>query len=81
MSSGIKQCCALGRHCVIANPRVGDQPCDDWTEIQESGYKWRIPTLVMQKLKAAAGDTVQLLEDLRLVVGGLSAGDGRYVAP
>jgi hypothetical protein len=35
----------------------------------------------MKKLKAAAGDTVQLLEDLRLVVGGLGAGDGRYVAP
>ena len=37
MSSGIKQCCAFGRHCVIANPRVGDRSRDDWTEIQESG--------------------------------------------
>jgi hypothetical protein len=35
MSSGIKQCCAFGRHCVIANPRVGDRSRDDWTEIQE----------------------------------------------
>jgi hypothetical protein len=33
MSSGIKQCCAFGRHCVIANPRVGDRSCDDWTEL------------------------------------------------
>jgi hypothetical protein len=38
-------------------------------------------TAMMQKLKAAARDTVQLLEDLRLVVGGLGAGDGRCVAP
>jgi hypothetical protein len=37
MSSGIKQCCAFGRHCVIANLRVGDRPRDDWTEIQEPG--------------------------------------------
>jgi hypothetical protein len=35
MSSGIKQCCAFGRHCVIANLRVGDRSRDDWTEIQE----------------------------------------------
>jgi hypothetical protein len=35
----------------------------------------------MQKLKAAAGDAVQLLEDLHLVVGDLGAGDGRHVSP
>jgi hypothetical protein len=64
MSSGIKQCCAFGRHYVVANLRVGDRSRDDLTEIQESGYKWRIPTL-MQGLKAADRDTVQLLEYLR----------------
>jgi hypothetical protein len=57
-----------------------DRSRDDWTEIQESDEKWRIPAL-MRKLKGAAGDTVQLPEDLRLVVDGLGAGDGRYVAP
>jgi hypothetical protein len=36
MSSGIKHCCAFGRHCVITNPRVGDRSRGDWTEIQES---------------------------------------------
>jgi hypothetical protein len=48
MSSGIKQCCAFGRHCVIANLRVGDRSRDDWTEIQESdyAYAWRILTLM-----------------------------------
>jgi hypothetical protein len=35
----------------------------------------------MRKLKGAAGDTVQLPVDLRLVVDGLGADDGRYVAP
>ena len=63
MSSGIKQCCAFGRHYVVANLRVGDRSRDDLTEIQESGYKWRIPTLAdaQKLLKAAAGDAVQLL--------------------
>jgi hypothetical protein len=36
MSSDIKRC-AFGRHCVIANLRVGDRSRGDWTEIQESG--------------------------------------------
>jgi hypothetical protein len=47
----------------ISNLRVGDRSRDDWTEIQESGHKWRIPTLVdaQKLLKAAAGDAVQLL--------------------
>jgi hypothetical protein len=31
----------------------------DWTEIQEFDYAWGAPSL-MRKLKAAAGDTVQL---------------------
>jgi hypothetical protein len=45
MSSGIKQCCAFGRHCVIANPRVGDRPRDDWTEIQESDCSGKCLTM------------------------------------
>jgi hypothetical protein len=43
MSSGIKQCCAFGRHCVIASQAsqsrsllAGARSRDDWTEIQES---------------------------------------------
>jgi hypothetical protein len=64
MSSGIKRC-AFGRQCVITEFYVGDRSRDDWTGIQESDEKWGIPTS-MRKLKGAAGDTLQLPEDLRI---------------
>jgi len=78
MSRATKRRCALGLHCVIAQHRVYDRSRDDWTVFQDCDKRMTVQTLLL-KAEGAAGNTVQLPEDVRLALDYLGAlGDGRY---
>mgnify|MGYP003988048939 FL=1 len=78
MSRATKRRCALGLHCVIAQHRVYDRSRDDWTVFQDCDKRMTVQTLLL-KAEGAAGNTVQLPEDVRLALDYLGAlDDGRY---
>ena len=78
MSRATKWRCALGLHCVIAQHRVYDRSRDDWTVFQDCDKRMTVQTLLL-KVEGAAGNTVQLPEDVGLALDYLGAlGDGRY---